>query len=180
MRKLCVLRSGGDFKPEHVDRLARMVPGLECLTDMKVGIPSIPLKHNWPGWWSKMQIFRPDIEGDIFYLDLDTTVHRLPPMPDKTTVLTDFYHPDLIGSGLMYIKQEDKAQIWDHFTQDPESIMADYTKWPYFGDQGYLMQFLSGAARWGSNVQSYKVHGFNPEADITCFHGKPRPWDVGL
>lgn len=153
-----------------------MVPGLECLTDMQVIIPSIPLLHGWPGWWSKLEIFRPDIAGDVFYLDLDTTVHHMPEMPDQTTVLTDFYHPRLIGSGLMFIKEQDKAAIWYDFLSNPEAHMQENKIWPKWGDQGFLQDHLQGAARWGENVGSYKLHGLT--GDITCYHGKPRPWEV--
>ena len=37
----------------------------------------IPLKHNWKGWWSKLELFRPGVfeDGDrVFYLDLDSVI----------------------------------------------------------------------------------------------------------
>lgn len=40
----------------------------------------IPLHHDWPGWWSKIELFRPDLpfdEGErLLYLDLDTLIIR--------------------------------------------------------------------------------------------------------
>jgi len=49
-----------------------------CLTnDLTSGIPAIriPLKHNWPGWWAKMELHRPDLpKGRTLYLDLDSHV----------------------------------------------------------------------------------------------------------
>ena len=45
-----------------------------CLTNVEGIEGGIPLKNNWPGWWSKVELFRPDlpIEGRIVYFDLDT------------------------------------------------------------------------------------------------------------
>jgi hypothetical protein len=182
---LCVLRSGGDFLPEHVQRLARQVPDLVCLSDCHVeGVPTIHLQHDWPGWWAKMEIFRPDIRGDVFFLDLDTLVLKLPSMPNVDTVLTDFGDSRVIGSGLMYLTEETRAIIWQAFMKDPAKAMRSHDKWPA-GDQGFILPYLRSAKRWQScaKVYSYKVHckrGIPEDAEIICFHGKPRPWSLNL
>jgi hypothetical protein len=80
-----VLRSGGDFGPEDVRRLAIGVKARHpetrfvCLTDQPraafdAGLVDdvIPLARRWPSWWSKMELF--SIEGPAVYLDLDTIV----------------------------------------------------------------------------------------------------------
>jgi hypothetical protein len=44
---------------------------------MEADLPGtkIPLLHNWPGWWSKVELHRNDLpEGRTLYIDLDTTV----------------------------------------------------------------------------------------------------------
>jgi hypothetical protein len=180
---LCVLRSGGDYKPEHVQRLATMVPDLVCLSDVPVdGVPCIPLLHDWPGWWAKLELCRPDIDGDVFYLDLDTTVYRMPRMPDRDTCLTDFGDGAVIGSGLLYLTEQTRQAMWATFTQDPQFHMLSHQKWPA-GDQGFMLPFLRDAQRWQriAKVYSYKIHckkGVPHDAEIVCFHGKPRPWDL--
>lgn len=184
MNKVCVLRSGGDFRPEHVQWLARQVPGLLCLSDMDVqGVETIPLRTGWPGWWAKLEMFGPSIEGDALMIDLDTVVRKLPAMPDRTTVLRDFTRPDIIGSGLMFVTAADRARVWAAFNRDPAGIMASCTKWPRLGDQGFLMDHLADAQRWQdvAKVYSYKEHcigGVPADAEVVCFHGKPRPWSV--
>lgn len=49
-----------------------------CLTDLDSieGVETIKLKHNFPNWWSKIELFRPDIfKGEkVFYMDLDTVI----------------------------------------------------------------------------------------------------------
>src|SRR5690554_2916161 len=143
-RKVCVLRSGGDFTPRHVQVLADQVPGLVCLSDAPVpGVETIPLQHNWPAWWSKLELCRPDIEGDLLYLDLDTVVPGdLAPLIEaangKTTMLSDFYWPEHPASGFMYIAQNDKAAAWERFNQNPKAHMGRPPSRGKLGDQGFF------------------------------------------
>ena len=186
MIKACVLRSGGDFGPEHVRWLARQVPGLVCLTDTPVeGVECIPLEHDWPGWWAKMEMFGPSLTGDVLMIDLDTVVLQLPEQPATTTVLRDFTEPSVIGSGFMYVTAEDRARVWEAWLQDPAGHMRACNRWPKWGDQGFLMDHLADAARWQDispgAIVSYKVHcreGLPADAKVVCFHGKPRPWNT--
>lgn len=184
-RNICVLRSGGDFTPEHVQRLAGMVPDLWCLSDYEIdGIKTIRLQHDWQGFWAKMELFRPDIEGDLFYFDLDTTVYNLPPAPDQTTVLRDFRKGHLIGSGLMFLKEAERSRVWNGFIDNPAKAIKANRSGLRWGDQGFLMDYYRESQRWQdiAKVYSYKYHcleGVPSDADIVCFHGNPRPWDVG-
>ncbi|UWQ22631.1 hypothetical protein [Jannaschia sp. W003] len=82
---VCVLRSGGRYRPLWAERLARglrrRVPGVErvvCLTDHEgpiEGCETAALRHDWPGWWAKMEAFRPGLaDGPVLLLDLDTVL----------------------------------------------------------------------------------------------------------
>ena len=190
VRRVCVLRSGREYGPDHVRWLARQVDMLQCLSDVPVpGVPHIPLRHNWPGWWSKMELFRPDIDGDLLYLDLDTVVlGEIAPLIEATagrsTMLSDFYKPHLPASGLMYISQADKGMVWDEWLKDPAGHMNRCRTREHWGDQGFLRDVLP-AQRWQDIapglVASYKAHCRNsvpPRARVICFHGNPRPWAV--
>lgn len=178
-----MLRSGGDFRPAHVQWLARQVEGLICLSDVPVpGVQTIPLEYDWPGWWAKLEMFGPSLDGDVLMIDLDTVVFHIPEF-DQTTVLRDFTRPDLMGSGLMYVTAEDRARIWSGFTQDPKGHMQRCSAWPRHGDQGFLLDYIGNAQKWQdvARVYSYKQHcrgGLPVDADIVCFHGKPRPWEA--
>jgi hypothetical protein len=186
LTKACVLRSGGDFAPEHAQWLARQVPGLVCLTDMHVsGMPTLPLQHAWPKWWAKLEMFGPSLRGDVLMLDLDTVVLRMPEVADRgrSIVLKDFGQPHLIGSGFMYVTESDRRRVWADFTRDPQTVIDTHRKWPKHGDQGYLLQHMHGARRWQdvAKVLSFKTHcetGLPAGAEVVCFHGQPRPWQV--
>lgn len=208
MKIVTVFRSGKDFKPEHVQALKRQcekhAPWSDflCLSDVPVsGVDTVPLVCNWPGWWSKMEMFAPEMRDDFLYMDLDTVVvgdldDVL--MSGKLTILRDFfrdgrYLKEGLGSGIMYLPWEARAEVWDAFSVNPGAFMRKYARG---GDQSFLEElWLKKAARWQDAVPgqivSYKVHccgsvlgkgsvfrGIPTGARIVSFHGKPRPWDV--
>jgi hypothetical protein len=179
---LCVLRSGGEYRPEHAQWLARQIPGLVCLSDVPVpGVKTLQLQHNWPGWWAKMEMFRPDIEGDAWMFDLDTVVINLPDEPTQTTVLSDFTDRSLTGSGFMFVTAADRKRVWDAWIRDPDKHMQDNQFFPKLGDQGFLHDYIGSKGRWDHRVYSYKMHclnGLPADASVVCFHGHPRPWHV--
>lgn len=180
---LCVLRSGKDFRPSHVQWLARQVP-VVCLADQSVaGVETIPLRTNWPGWWAKMEAFDTSIVGgDMWLIDLDTVVFEMPSEPESTTVLSDFYRPQLMGSGFMFLKAEDRKRCFAEFKKNPKMHMARCNTRQRWGDQGFLNPLIGNSARWGDEVRSYKVHcreNVPQGTKVVCFHGKPRPWECG-
>jgi len=180
-----VLRTGGEYKVEHVLQLATQVPDLVCFSDVDIpGIKTIKLRHSWPGWWSKLEIFRPDaLLGDLLYIDLDTIVKDIKPFLSvgRTTMLRDFYYPEARASGLMYIHENDKEKVYEDFVKNYNNIITSEQLPPYHGDQGFLNKTLKSEI-WQDllpgKVVSYKVHGITEEAKIICFHGKPKPWDI--
>lgn len=190
--RLCVLRSGGDYRPEHVQWLAKQVPGLTCLSDVPIeGVPTIPLPYDWPGWWAKMCLFSPSlIDGDIFYIDLDTVVlggveELEEAAQGKTTMLSDFYWPDKAASGMMYIAEPDKFKVWTEWMRCPDEHMARKPTRGAIGDQAVIGACLPDVQRWQDvapgAIVSYKVHckpGVPDGAKIVCFHGKPRPFGL--
>lgn len=69
-----VLRSGGEYGPEHVRWLQAQFCKLSsvCFSDVTVpGVNTIRLRFERPGWFSKMELFDPAaIESDILFFDL--------------------------------------------------------------------------------------------------------------
>lgn len=134
----CVLRSGGVFTPEWVDRLATAaVQHIEadhviCLTDMSTPWPDVDLKHKWPSWFSKLELFRPGLfSGPTVYFDLDTLIlgpvdfgpvfDRLERGPEKLAMLSDFYNPKIPASGVMaWLPGPETEQIYHQFAANPE------------------------------------------------------------
>lgn len=78
----------GDFRSREYDEewvrkmqrmVLRAVPSARfvCLTNVEIAdVETISLECDLPGWWSKIELFRPDlpVNGRLLYLDLDTLI----------------------------------------------------------------------------------------------------------
>lgn len=194
----CVLRTGGDYGPEHVQALRggvarnlRTAHRFVCLTDHpRVRGETLPLLRGWPGWWSKIELFDGRLRGLVVYADLDTIV--VGPLDDMVlghqfTVLTNFWAEDRIGSGLM-AWSIDLRSIYDKFSAAPDQHIATYRTTERWGDQGFI-RFNSPVEpqRWQlqhpGKVVSFKQHvrkarAVPAAARVVCFHGAPRPWQM--
>ena len=122
--------------------------GADLLSDVPVdGVETIPLQHDWPGWFAKFELFRPDIEGDLLYFDIDTVITGDLKQLEvgQTTMLSDFYHPQhpcqrpdvhcSVGQGQgVGILEPGPAHAGDHH--------------PMLGDQGYCGNLNGDVPRW--------------------------------
>lgn len=203
VRVLCVLKSGGDYRPEHVhalrvgllkhwpDKHANII----CLTDQRLslfGVDEVPLVGGWPGWWSKLEAFRPDIPGDLLMIDLDTVfVGDLSDFASigKLAIMRDVYRPKGLQSSIVYIPQKEKAAVWNRWLENPSDNMMCYRN-----DQEFLEPLWMGkAAIWQDELPgqlvSYKADvcrgtdrfvGVPKGARVVIYHGRPRPWDTQL
>lgn len=199
-RALNALHHGSsEFTPTHVKALQRQLEQhapfaqFQCLSDVRIdGVDTIPLQQKWPGWWAKMELFAPSLKGDVLYMDLDTVITGdLEDIAsvDKLTLLRDFYRDgkklkEGLGSGLMFLPETERAQVWDEWSANPTFSMRLHSR----GDQHFLERlWLNKAKRWQDvvphqQIVSYKVHcshGVPSNARIICMHGQPRPWAVG-
>lgn len=200
---VCVLRSGGDYDAEYVERLQKGVAEhlkkphkFVCLSDFDVPCRRIPLAYDWPGWWSKMELFRPDLTGDLLFFDLDTViVGDLKDIASQRalTMLRDFFAPQYLASGVMYLPWFERGEVWRRWIKDPDGHMKEQRG---HGDGGFLRDvFRKRPQVWQEEfpgqIVSYKGHVRVPQhpiekgdgtvpknARVVCFHGKPRPRDV--
>lgn len=191
-----VLRSGGEYTPEHAWRLAADVeehlPGAAfvCLSDLWREVPGgVPLGVRWAGWWSKMELFAPALfTGTVLYLDLDTVVlsdlDEMAGYAGERAVLRDFHRTgDEIGTGVMLWRGDAMRSVWDAFVDDPETAMREH---PLRMDH-FIEKHLGPADRvqdvFPGQVVSWKCHcqqGVPLGARIIAFHGRPRPWETDL
>lgn len=188
-----VLRSGGEYFPEHVlalrDGVARHLPAARfvCLSDVPVpGVETKPLLFGWPGWWSKIELFSPGtFSGRVLYVDLDSVVvgdlSDLAGYAGPFAMLSDFYHPSRPASGVMAWEAgcDEALAVWRAFKANPAAGMRAKG-----GDQGFVRQVLGDDVARLTDVSpaqivSYKVHckgGVPNGARLVCAHGKPKPW----
>lgn len=197
----CVLRSGGDYDAGWVRRLRDGVARhlslphrFACLSDVDVPCERIPLVHDWPGWWSKLELFRPGVvTGPALYLDLDTVI--VGDFAKLAATSLDFamleLKPDwgnaLGQSGVMWFRRP-QHQVYDRFAVAPEGWMqyhAARVKHRYAGDQAFISDCFGGRPpklEFDGTIRSYKRHcrhGLPEGTAIVAFHGRPRPNQVG-
>ena len=200
---LCVLKSGGDFVPSDVGKLKIMlgksvtVPyEFYCLTDvhgMDNCVKTLPLLNNYPGWWSKVELFRNDLVASdrVVYFDLDTIIRSN--IDDLVVREEDFiglrpFNPTrskwngYVASAIMSWKNDNSFDfIFRDFIYPQHST-------DFRGDQDYLSEKLAekdleffywqdlvdGIYSYKRHVRKYGLHN----ARIVCFHGSPRPYNV--
>jgi hypothetical protein len=195
----CVLKTGGDYDVQYVinlkialDRNLTYPFKFVCLTDdpLVKGVDTIRLSNGHPGWWSKIELFRPgwaDTER-VLYFDLDTLI--LGNIDDLLELGDDFYglrpwnaanlRAGNCASGIMAWKNGDYGFLYEKFNA---------TEINRLGDQAYISAALKAHGGTFTPLQdaapgiySYKRecrrHGPPGDARIVCFHGRPRVHEV--
>lgn len=205
---VCVLKSGGDFTIDDatfvyygLNRAVGKKVNVICLTDLvqtrevhDSGLILEPLRMNWPGRWSKMELFSPEMEEfrPFLYVDLDTmflreSVGDFLNMPNSTgfTMLRDLWVPEKSESGLLFLPSGYTWELWNEFVSlnldkiDPKKSQKDG---PYIASKMPNHQKFQ-------DLFPNRICSFKPKADhmvrpltkqpegidIVCFHGAPRP-----
>ena len=197
-----VLRSGGDFSYRDVELIARHIngkwmttprPRILCLWD-KVenpydlgNIEFLPLKSEQPGTWSRIELYSPEMEKyrPFLYIDLDTAViHSLEDFfilvdPTKFIVLEDFWQKGRLATGLVWFpaNSEKIKRVWEAFKVAHGRRMDNFLRSVVVPDM-FWQQLTQGI--YDFKPAPGKVLSILPkEADIVCFHGKPRIFGAG-
>jgi hypothetical protein len=207
---VCVLRSGGVYDTSYVRALARGVQEnlrlpyrFVCLSDLQFkfpGVEVIPLKYNWPGWWSVVEAWNPTFgnsDQNTLYIDLDTLVvgslDDIVGYDGDLCVLRDFYRTEHPANGVMYYSPRVLKPFWKAFKKNPTYWMAEGGKMipPHFGNMIFWRENLleTPYEYWQDifpgQIVSYKVHcrqgliGKIPAgARLICSHGIPKPPEI--
>jgi len=198
----CVLKSGGEYNTAHVSILQRAVKkylpvehDFVCLSDIKCDdYEVIPLIYDWPGWWSKIELFRPNIlTGPTIYFDLDTII--VGDIEDLATgapkygflMLDDWLGHSVVNSGMMGWSSSAKlylSRIYEKFIVSPRKHRGHYNIKSRWGDQAFIRDHTPiKPALWQhefpGKIVSFKrdcQNGIPEGTSVVCFHGKPRPW----
>lgn len=187
----CV-KQGAKYPSEYVNILRAMVGKnlhklhrFVCLTDdpqgLDEGIEVIPLTENLPGWWSKLELFKPgQFEGRVLYLDLDVVVTGpLDPLAETDGIIKDWHLPGY-NSSVMSWSGDEWSLLWTEFTPQ---VMKDLR-----GDQDWMNVCADAYSRPAHFPADWCISHIGTEqwppagARVVCFHGavkphmKPYPW----
>lgn len=204
MNVILVYKSGGDFSFPDVNLLCSKIKeqadvNIYCLTDIVTEITKLkivtllPMPYLWKGWWSKMNLFAPDLEQyrPFLFFDLDTAVlgdvsKAIISNDAKGSfiILRDFYHTTLPASGMMWIPDNSfkMEMIWRSWYSNAQDMMLRFR-----GDQDFINSVVQPDAFWQDITKG--IYTFKPtmkiwltelpeDATVVCFHGKPRIWDA--
>jgi len=193
MKIVLVLRSGGDFDFNDVELLYHHIkkhnPKAEviCLNDKapcdyKIGeLKVIKMPYKWKGWWSKLNLFSPEMKKyrPFLYMDLDTIVlGEIPQPPDRFIGVKSFINKRFTST-MMWMPKECEVidKIWQEQKRqennNPKQRM-DYLIREFVKPREYLQDYI--------NLTSFKPNKRwllkKPDASVVCFHGKPRIWEA--
>jgi len=193
MLPICVVRQGNVFGPEYIELMQNQLG--ERPIQISDNFPSIPLigpsflpgmgcvtlQTGLSGWWAKMELFAPWNEHlrPFLFLDLDTYVvgdiSEIRSDPgDRLLMLRDFNRTERPASGVMVVPK-DTGHIWDAWQKNPDTSIQG-------GDQTFIGRFCDGFLQdmFPNQIYSYKLHCRDrPKGSIVCFHGKPKPHELG-
>lgn len=160
MNIVCVLKSGGVYDPEWVRKLKNAVSRhytkehkFFCLTDIGSieGVDTIPLQHDWEGYWAKVELFRPGLfEGLTLYTDLDVlicnNIDRLGEDQGGFVMLEDYF-PEIYNSTLLQFDASNKlySGIYTYFKDNECDLKRRYLPGNHganFGDQLYFSDWI--------------------------------------
>lgn len=191
-RVVCV-RRGDKYGPEYVTALRKMVERwvldaeFYCLSDSPNDAPTIPLEDEYPGWWSKLEMFGPNVRelAPFLFVDLDTLIlgnidDIFSNCGEDFWMLRDFNRPDGGQSAQIWVTADVADEIWDKWSSHrPEYWMSQYR-----GDQDFLETFNFKRFQDSfSGMMSYKVDKLEDgpgDARIVHFHGKPKPMSASI
>lgn len=207
----CVLKMGGIYNEVYVNKLASAVRRHSTRTfefvtltdgdpkkiDMKVVDRVIPLELNLTGWWSKLELFRPELFSgtQVFYLDLDTLI--LDNIDDFLDYrgdflgLRDFNTLVDFGSGIMGWNPEKTVNIFYKFIKGALHSKS-YIQSHQGGDQEVIYKLNKLKLDWVQDcfprkMAAFKYECYNestrqvsypPGTSIICFHSKPKMADL--
>jgi len=179
---LIVVRQGEKYHSGYVERLRKQAWDTSRMETIVLGDghdADIKLERGYEGWWSKIELLRPDIPKPFVYIDLDSFILR------DISYLSDLsgnwisreWWKGMTGVQSSVMKIEHSSEMWEEWLSVESTLLGHRN-----GDQeffkrfewNYFQDFLPRA------VGSYKVHNREkPVNDIVTFHGKPLMKDAG-
>lgn len=188
---------GDKYCDEDVYILRKMVEAnlsrphnFRCLSDRKIqGVDCLIPDEQWPGWWSKLLLFRYS-EGQNLYFDLDVVITGpLDGLVSKVLSMPANWaqsgHGGCQSSVMSWAGWY--GYIPDAFDPDQLTTPAHGNCGYYqglWGDQEYITRMMGdpgGEVLPMGQVYSYKYHcrkELPKDASVVCFHGEPKPDQV--
>lgn len=115
-----------------------------CLSNIKTDVDTIPLKNDWKGWWSKIELFRPELfEGPVFYLDLDVVItsnfnNLITSLNFNNFYMLEGQSKKNIPNTSIIAWNGDYSHIYYTFQKNEAEVQQTYKVGLNLGDQGFI------------------------------------------
>ena len=177
-----------DMVSRHLNQPFRF----RCLADMEIhGVDTFIPDEVWPGWWSKLLLFR-YATGACLYLDLDVVVvgnlDRLLSNPlSMPANWAQSGHGGCQSSVMAWNGDYGFiAECFDPALLNPPEMgnCGSYGTERLWGDQEFITAIMGNpgeAVVPMDHIYSYKYHcreSLPDDASVVCFHGNPKPDEV--
>lgn len=196
---ILVLKDGKDFSIRDVELIARHIhgkwasdirPRIICLWNKATAhydlgsFELIPLTNNYPGTWSRIQLYSPEMDQyrPFLYLDLDTVVVSsltkvMSKIADPSLFITleDFWQKGQLATGVVWFPKESEKvrKVWNNFKGVQGRRMDNYIRTqigrPDMFWQDFDTSIYDFKPRRGELMQV-----FPDDATLICLHGTPR------
>jgi len=149
----CVLRQGGKvgYDATWVEKLKNSISRnlslphkFVCLSDCDVPCERIPLISSGKGFWSKLELFRPNLfNGPVLYIDLDNVIcgnldELVEKIRNEKFVMLKEHDTTAISSSVMWWNG-DYSHLWNEWLSKSSEYWRNiYGKMPRFGDQAFI------------------------------------------
>ena len=169
----CVLREGGKvgYDATWVEKLHNSISRnltipfkFVCLSDCAVPCERIPLYKNGPGYWAKMQLFRPGLfDGPVLFFDLDTVIcNNIDDLVQRLLDQNNFImwrddHYNISSSAIMYWNGDYSAIYNSYILKQP------WYETHYSPDNQTTQRLIGDQAVISSLVDHEFVNDFCPE-----------------
>jgi hypothetical protein len=126
-----------------INRFLSIEHNFVCLTDQTLSIETIPLIGDTPGWWAKIELFRPNLfKNPVLYIDLDMIIcgnlnNIVESCIGNSFMLLGDSKKGNMGSGIIYF-EGDHSDLWNLYNQNPKKYQYQYAKKPRYGDQAFI------------------------------------------
>ena len=181
MNFVCVLRQDpatkkhpGFYDKEWVNKLYRAIQRnydkpfkFFCLSNVQTDVETIPLITDWKAWWSKIELFRPNLfSGPVTYIDLDIVICKnitsLIDNLDKKKFWMVEEPGNIVNSSIMH-GQGDYSHLFEKFKKDTQVIQEKFRKGKVFADQGFIQtnqdyQFINHIEPYSFNWKHHKIN----------------------
>jgi hypothetical protein len=203
MNIVCVLKKDtptkknpGIYDKEWVNKLYRGVNknynkpfNFFCLSNIETDVDTISLKNNWKGWWSKIELFRPNLfSGPVLYLDLDILIlsnfeELINSLSDKSFYMLEGQSKKGTPNSSIMYWNGDYSHIYYNFLDNEDNIKQDYYSGVKLGDQGYIYDSIKNVKYMNKTYPNYfswkhqqaEHTKFIDTASFLIFIGKEKP-----